>query len=247
MNKFITPLLITSLLSVAASSAIASETAWKYEGKQGSAHWGELSKKFGLCATGVNQSPINITSVIEADLPPLIINYNSSQVSEDNNGHTIQANIKGHNTFTNDAGTFDLLQFHFHAPSENTIEGKSFPLEAHFVNSDQNGRLAVIGVMFELGKENSELKKLWDKMPETSHSKDTLIKELSAIKLLPEEKSYYRFNGSITTPPCTEGVRWFVLKDTVEASQYQIDKFRQVMGTDTNRPIQLINARVILQ
>lgn len=242
-----TLLLFTSLFSVAASSAIASETVWKYEGKQGSAHWAELSEKFGLCATGVNQSPINITSVIEADLPPLIVNYHSSQVSEDNNGHTIQANIKGNNTFTNDAGTFDLLQFHFHAPSENTIKGKPFPLEAHFVHSDQNGRLAVIGVMFELGKENSELKKLWDKMPETSHSKDTLIKELSAIKLLPEEKSYYRFNGSLTTPPCTEGVRWFVLKDTVEASQYQIDKFRQVMGTDTNRPLQPINARVILQ
>ncbi len=243
MKRFIAPLLLITLIP----SVMASETTWKYEGKQGSAHWAELSEKFGLCASGVNQSPINITSVIDANLPPLIINYHQSQASEINNGHTVQANIKGDNTFTNDDGTFDLLQFHFHAPSENTIEGKSFPLEAHFVHADQNGRLAVIGVMLELGKENAELKKLWVNMPKSSHSKKTLIKELSAIKLLPEEKSYYRFNGSLTTPPCTEGVRWFVLKDTIEASQAQIDKFRKVMGTDTNRPVQPINARVILQ
>ena len=247
MKKLITPLLFASLLPIITSTVMASETAWKYEGKQGSEHWAELSEKFGLCATGVNQSPINITSVIEANLPPLVTNYHKSQVSEINNGHTVQANIKGNNTFTNDDGTFDLLQFHFHAPSENIIEGKSFPLEAHFVHADQNGRLAVIGVMFELGKENSELAKLWTNMPETSHSKTTLIKELSALNLLPKEKSYYRFNGSLTTPPCTEGVRWFVLKDTIEASQAQIDKFRNVMGTDTNRPVQPINARVILQ
>ncbi|MCJ8319495.1 MAG: carbonic anhydrase family protein [Colwellia sp.] len=247
MKKFITPLLLTSLLSLTATSTIASETAWKYEGKQGSAHWGELSEKFGLCSTGVNQSPINITSVIEANLPPLTMNYHKSQVSEINNGHTVQANITGNNTFTNDAGTFDLLQFHFHAPSENTIEGKSFPLEAHFVHADQDGRLAVIGVMFELGEENSELAKLWKNMPEDSHSQATLLKELSALNLMPKEKSYYRFNGSLTTPPCTEGVRWFVLKDTIKASKAQINKFRTVMGTDTNRPVQPINARVILQ
>ena len=138
-------------------------------------------------------------------------------------------------------------QFHFHSPSENTINGQYYPLEAHFVHADQDGRLAVIGVMFELGEENSELAKLWKNMPEDSHSQATLLKELSALNLMPKEKSYYRFNGSLTTPPCTEGVRWFVLKDTIKASKAQINKFRTVMGTDTNRPVQPINARVILQ
>jgi carbonic anhydrase len=235
------------LLAVSIPSAMASETAWKYKGDHGTEHWGELSKEFGLCSSGVNQSPIDITNMIESNLPPIVVNYQQTDAKEVNNGHTVQVNITGNNTFTNDAGTFDLLQFHFHAPSENTINGKSFPLEAHFVHADKAGRLAVIGVMFTLGNENPQLKKLWKNMPESSHDKSSLIKGLSTVKLLPKEKSYYRFNGSLTTPPCTEGVRWFVLKDSIEASQAQIDKFRKVMGTDTNRPVQPINARVILQ
>ncbi|MEW6997265.1 carbonic anhydrase [Colwelliaceae bacterium BS250] len=230
-------------------TAMAGDGHWEYTGENGVDHWGEISSKYALCSSGVNQSPINIVtgSVIEADLPPLIINYQVSDIEEVNNGHTIQANIKGNNTFTNDSGTFNLLQFHFHSPSENTIDGKSFPLEAHLVHADQDGRLAVIGVMFRVGKSNPQLAQMWEDMPTANHTNKDLVKALSTVKLLPEKKSYYRFNGSLTTPPCTEGVRWFVLKDTIEASQAQIDKFHQVMGTDTNRPTQPINARVILQ
>lgn len=242
MKRALTALLLTGI----SLTSFAGDGHWGYEGKNGPEHWGE---EFALCASGVNQSPIDIfsTNAIQADLPPLVIDYHKSTASEINNGHTIQANISGNNTFTNDAGTFNLLQFHFHAPSENTINGKHFPLEAHFVHADKDNRLAVIGVMFEQGKENTELKKIWDNMPESEQSKAHLIEALSTAKLLPKEKSYYRFNGSLTTPPCTEGVRWFVLKNTIEASQAQIDKFHNVMGTDTNRPIQPINARIVLK
>ena len=230
-------------------TTMAAGDVWDYTGDNGAAHWGELSSDFALCSSGVNQSPINIVteSVIEADLPPLILNFHINKINMVNNGHTIQANIKGNNTFTNDDGTFNLIQFHFHSPSEHTIDSKSFPLEVHFVHADQDGRLAVIGVMFEAGESNPELAKMWADMPTANHSKSLLIEALTKVKLLPKEKSYYRLNGSLTTPPCTEGVRWFILKDTIEASQEQIDKFHDVIGTDTNRPTQPINARVILQ
>jgi len=237
------------LLASMPFTTMASDGHWGYTGKQSAEHWGELSSKYALCSSGVNQSPINIitSSVIEAELPPLVVNSNINDFDMINNGHSIQANIKGDNTFTNDDGTFNLLQFHFHAPSEHTIDGKSFPFEAHFVHADQDGRFAVIGVMFEVGKSNPELAQMWKNMPTANQSKSTLIHALTKIKLLPEEKSYYRYNGSLTTPPCTEGVRWYILKDTIEASQAQIDKFHNIIGTDTNRPTLPINARVILQ
>lgn len=235
------------LLSSISLAATAGDVHWEYSGKHGAAHWGELSKKFSTCSSGVNQSPINITSTIEANLPALNINYQKSKIELVNNGHTIQANVNGNNTFTNDAGTFDLLQFHFHAPSENTINGKSFPLETHFVHADKKGNLAVIGVMFEAGKENKSLAKLWNKMPEQAKSKQALSGMLQSLSLMPSSKDYYRFNGSLTTPPCSEGVRWFVLKQPIEASTAQINQFRKVMAGDTNRPVQPVNARVILQ
>lgn len=239
--------LSTLLLSCISISSMAADVHWQYSGEHGASHWGELSKKFNTCSSGVNQSPINITSTIEADLPALTINYQASNVELVNNGHTIQANIKGENTFTNDAGKFDLLQFHFHAPSENTINGKSFPLETHFVHADEKGNLAVIGVMFEEGEENKTLATLWNKMPEKVKAKQALSGMLQSLSLMPSSKDYYRFNGSLTTPPCSEGVRWFVLKQPIQASKAQINQFRQVMGGDTNRPVQAVNARIILQ
>ncbi len=242
-------LTLSLLLSSVAFASTASETHWQYSGKHGAAHWGELSPKFSTCSTGVNQSPIDIKTTIEAQLPALKLNYSASNVELINNGHTIQANIKGNNTFTNDDGQFDLKQFHFHAPSENTINGQSFPLEAHFVHADANGRLAVIGLMFKAGSENKVLAKLWNKMPAKAGQKAQIAEMLQSLDLLPSNasKDYYRFNGSLTTPPCSEGVRWFVLKEPVEASTAQIEKFHKLMGGDTNRPVQPVNARVILR
>lgn len=137
-------------------TAMAADVNRGYTGEQSAGHWGELSSELALCSSRVNQSPINIVtvSVVEADLPPLILNPHINEIDMVNNGHTIQENIKGDNTFTNDAGAFNLLQFHFHAPSEHTIDSKSFPLEVHFVHVEQDGRLAVIRVMFEVGKSN---------------------------------------------------------------------------------------------
>ncbi|NQZ21462.1 MAG: carbonic anhydrase family protein [Colwellia sp.] len=243
----LTVLLSGLTLATVPLTANAGDVHWTYAGKHGAEHWGSLSAKFATCDSGVNQSPINITETIDASLPALTINYQASTVNVVNNGHTVQANIKGKNTFTNDAGTFDLKQFHFHAPSENTIDGQSFPLEVHFVHADHNGRLSVIGVMFEYGAENVTLAKIWQKMPSKAGATQSLSELLNSGDLLPASTDYYRFNGSLTTPPCSEGVRWFVMKDAITASKAQIEKFAKTMGGASNRPVQSTNARVILR
>ena len=235
------------VLATLSSTTMASDVKWQYKGEHGTKHWGELSSKFATCSSGVNQSPIDISGAIEAQLPNLSIDYQVGKVIVVNNGHTIQANIQDGSTFTNDDGKFDLKQFHFHSPSENTINGQSFPLEAHFVHADADGRLAVISVMFKEGQENRVLKQVWKNMPKHKGNKTELKKNILSSDLFPKSQDYYRFNGSLTTPPCSEGVRWFVMKAPVEASKAQINKFRDVMHGDTNRPVQPINARVILK
>ncbi len=142
---------------------------------------------------------------------------------------------------------FLLKQFHFHTPSENRIHGKSFPLEAHFVHIDKDGNIAVVAVMFEDGKENKSLAKIWDKMPIKEGKESKLNLKDIASELLPKNMAHYHFNGSLTTPPCTEGVRWIVLKNPVNVSKEQVTKFLNVMKHTNNRPIQPINARVIVE
>lgn len=152
--------------------------------------------------------------------------------------------MNGRNSFTIDGETFELQQFHFHTPSENQIKGRQYPLEAHFVHANANGELAVISVMFDAGDQNAALSKLINAIPQENQT--TFFKDTFEIKdLLPKTANYYRFNGSLTTPPCSEGVRWFVLKDTQTLSKDQAAKLMEVMGQN-NRPLQPLNARVVL-
>ena len=219
---------------------------WSYEGEGAPEHWGDIDPRFTTCSNGVNQSPINLTGFTEADLPAITFNYNLISTEMLDNGHTEQINIKEGSSITVDGIVFELKQFHFHSPSENNINGKSFPLEAHFVHASKDGKLAVVAVMFEEGKANAALTELWAQMPEKvgeHHAIDA--KHLDA--LLPEDRDYYRFNGSLTTPPCTEGVRWLVMKKSVTLSKAQIETFKEVMHHQNNRPLQPTNARMILK
>ncbi len=219
---------------------------WSYEGDTSPEHWAEIDKSFFLCKDGSNQSPINLSGFIEADLPPIKFNYHLSSTEIVNNGHTEQVNVKEGSSITLDNTVFHLKQFHFHTPSENQINGKEYPLEAHFVHLSDNGTLAVIAVMFEEGSENEGLEELWKVMPtiEGGHHKVD-AKHLDA--LLPKNRDYYRFNGSLTTPPCTEGVRWLVMKNSVTMSKAEIRSFEKVVHMHNNRPIQPTNARLILK
>lgn len=234
-----------TLLSI--SSFANEKSHWGYTGHEGPASWGELSPKYKTCGIGKNQSPINITTSLDAKLDAIAPSYTTASNSIVNNGHTIQVNIDGGSTLTVDGMTFELKQFHFHTPSENHIEGKSFPLEAHFVHLDKEGNIAVLALMFEEGEENKELAKVWAKIPKEAHEKSALVLTDISKALLPENKEYYRFNGSLTTPPCSEGVRWLVLKTPVSISKAQVEAFSHIMHHPNNRPIQATNARLIVK
>ncbi len=254
MKKIATGVMVASLLL--SGSAIASEhghehekehkSHWSYSGDTGPAHWGDLKDEYFMCKEGKNQSPIDVNRVIEADLPKLDITYAGNAVSVVNNGHTIKVNTQGKNEIVVDGVTFTLKQFHFHTPSENTIKGEQFPMEVHFVHLDKDGNIAVIGIMFKEGKRNAAVDKFLSKLPKEINHIALLDEMFNPGELFPKKLDYYRFNGSLTTPPCTEGVRWILLKHEVEASKEQLSKMRKVMGKN-NRPVQPLNARCILE
>jgi carbonic anhydrase len=220
---------------------------WSYEGEAAPQNWGKLDAKFALCATGKNQSPIDLGGFVEADLKPLKLDYKAGIADILNNGHTVQINYAPGSSLAVDARAFDLKQFHFHSPSENKVNGKQFPLEGHLVHADKDGNLAVVAVMFQEGAANALLTRLWEKMPNKAGDKSTLPTGLNVTQLLPKERDYYRFNGSLTTPPCSEGVRWFVMKKTATASKAQIEQVSKSISGANNRPIQATNARSVLQ
>lgn len=219
---------------------------WGYTGDIGPEHWAELSPQYRACA-GKNQAPINLTGFTEADLQPIRFDYRAGGNEILNNGHTVQVQYAADSSIAVDGRTFALKQFHFHAPSENHINGRSFPMEAHLVHADKDGHLAVIAVMFTHGEANKGLAEAWAKMPQHAGDKHALPSPVAAADILPANRDHYRFNGSLTTPPCTEGVRWLVMKEPVPASAEQIERFARVMHHPNNRPIQATNARAVLR
>jgi carbonic anhydrase len=236
-----------ALVFFGASAAIsASEAHWGYSGAEAPEHWAKLSPENAACA-GQNQSPIDLTGMIEAELEPIRFSYQAGGNEVIHNGHTVQVNYAHGSTITVDGVSFELVQFHFHAPSENRIEGKSFPLEAHFVHADKDKNLAVVALMFEEGAENPALAQIWSRMPAHAGEKTSLPSPARAEDLLPANRDYYRYSGSLTTPPCSEGVRWLVLKQPVAASQKQIDAFSHVLHDPNNRPVQPLHGRPVLK
>ena len=244
MSQFALALII-GLAAVPTRTVLAQH--WGYEGEAGPQNWGKLDAKFAACASGKNQSPIDLKGFVEADLKPLKLDYKAGVADILNNGHTVQVNYAAGSSLAVDGLAFELKQFHFHSPSENKISGKQFPLEGHLVHADKDGNLAVVAVMFQEGGANTLLAKLWEKMPNKAGEKGALPAGLNVSQLLPRERDYYRFNGSLTTPPCSEGVRWFVIKKQATASKAQIAQFAKAVGVVNNRPIQATNARSVLQ
>jgi carbonic anhydrase len=220
---------------------------WKYVGSQGPEFWGALSPEFVSCKVGRNQSPIDISKTTITTPKPLKTFQRFPATEILNNGHTVQANFKPGNIMVVDSVMYQMKQVHFHAPSENKIMGKSFPLEAHFVHADPNGNLAVLAVMYEEGPENKALAKLWKQMPKSKGQPKALNADVLAGELIPRKKDYYRFSGSLTTPPCSEGVIWVVMKSTMTTSKSQIDAFKKVMRHDNNRPVQPLNGRIVIE
>lgn len=229
------------------SGAKASETAhphWTYEGEHGPGHWGSMSHEYAACAGGKKQSPVDIKGAEDKDLTDIVFNYKPSKINIVNNGHTIQVNYDKGSSIKVNGMEYQLVQFHFHDPSEHTVGGKSYAMELHLVHKNDKGELAVVGVLLESGKEDKAYGAVFANMPKKADEKKELKETVDAASLLPRTKTYYTYTGSLTTPPCTEGVTWLVLKTPVQVSEAQIKAFKAIVGVN-NRPIQPVNERKI--
>ncbi|HMF12974.1 MAG TPA: carbonic anhydrase family protein [Gemmataceae bacterium] len=237
------PAMLLSLVVV--PTALAEEAHWGYGKEHGPSQWSEMKPEFEVCRTGTRQSPIDISAAEKADLPAIDFKYQASPLRIINNGHTIQVNLPPGSTITVADHSYALLQFHFHTPSEEAIHGKHHALVAHFVHKDADGKLAVVAVLFDAGKSNAVLAPVLAKMPPEEGPERTVEgTSLDPAKVLPAKRGYYEFEGSLTTPPCSEGVRWFVLKQPVTLSQQQLDAFRKLYPRNA-RPTQPLNGRVV--
>jgi carbonic anhydrase len=220
---------------------------WGYDGETGPEHWAGLSPDFRLCRYGMNQSPIDIRETVSVDLGPLDFDYSTRATSVVNNGHTLQVNIEPGSFMRVEGDRFELDQIHFHSPSEHRVHGEGFPFEAHLVHRNGAGELAVVGVLFRLGEEHRDLTKLGALAPSKVGESSAVDFDLGILMTLHEsQEAYFRYSGSLTTPPCSEGVRWFILKKISHISQRQVDRFVEIIGEDARGP-QPQRARIVLE
>jgi len=233
----------------ASSSAFAENTPhWSYQGHHDPAHWADLDPGFKACKIGKHQSPIDIqTKRVEKSAAPQPIGFSYTAAAGElvNNGHTIQVNLPDGGAIDLGGNQYSLVQFHFHTPSEEKIDGKSAPLVAHLVHRNAQGQLAVVAVLFKLGKENAALQLLFDHLPAGAGDKLKLDAPVDAGALLPADRAYFAFTGSLTTPPCSEDVRWQVLQTPVEMSRAQLAAFRKLYKMNA-RPVQPLNGRKVV-
>jgi carbonic anhydrase len=224
-------------------SAHGKKAHWAYEGEEGPSAWGKL-EGFELCEHGKEQSPIDLRWKKPSNKRKIEFHYASDANGKIlDNGHTIQVNLDAGNYALIEGKRFELVQFHFHSHSEHALSKKFFPLEMHFVHKDSEGKLAVVGVLFEEGKENSEIKKLWSELP-SEKEKEVQIQhaKLNLNALLPTQLTHYHYQGSLTTPPCTEGVSWNVLNTPIKVSKEQLQNFTHLYSNNF-RPLQNVNER----
>jgi carbonic anhydrase len=274
-SGFIFQILLIYALSLSGLVAATNQHAetghashWGYAGSSGPDEWHSLSKEFALCGSGKRQSPVDIWNEVPADLYPLQFQYQSIPLLVLNNGHTLQAN---YNTVgkeeTVDIGgksypvqrkpihnstlmlgdvPYKLLQFHFHTPSEHARDGRRYAMEVHLVHKSTNSNLAVVGVLFERGNENPTLKKLLDNVSgNINEVKLVQGVTINAADLLPDDRQVFHYSGSLTTPPCSENVNWFVMRTPIEVSDAQVDQFEHLIGENA-RPLQPMHWRSML-
>ena len=199
-----------------------------------------------VCSVGVQQSPLNIGETIKAQLPPLKIAWGKQAELVVNNGHTIQVNMPEGSTMSAGGGSFRLMQFHFHRPSEHTVNGANFPMEVHFVHVNAAGNLAVIGVLMTTGRVNKTFNNIVLTMPNREGPPVKADAGIDPNALLPPKRNYYRYSGSLTTPPCAETVDWFVLADPIQVADADINSFARLYPMNA-RPIQSDHRRFVLR
>lgn len=217
---------------------------WEYKGSSGPDHWGDLAAGYKVCGTGSRQSPVDIDeTATNTKLLPIKFNYKADDAVIKNDGRTVQANFPTGNYVEIDGERFDLFQIHVHAPSEHKVSGIPYDMEVHLDHKNVDGQLVSIAVLFEEGEENKALRPLWQAMPREIEQAPEPI-EFNPATLLPARRLYYSYTGSLTVPPCTEGVRWFVLTQPVGVSSKQVDHFASIIPYNA-RPVQPLKGRKI--
>jgi carbonic anhydrase len=220
------------------------EIHWGYEGEGSPANWAKLRPEFATCASGRRQSPIDIREGIRVDLEPIKFDYRPTHFRIIDNGYTVQVSVGEGSTISVMGRTYHLLQFHFHRPSEERINGKSFDMVIHFMHRDDQGRIAMIAVLLEKGAEHPLIQTLWNNMPLEVNQDVTPAVAIDPNGLLPENRGYYTYMGSLTTPPCTEDVLWMVFKQPLNVSPEQINIFARLYRNNA-RPVQSSNNRLV--
>lgn len=223
---------------------------WSYETETGPEHWGELESKFESCQIGQSQSPINIdhTKIVQSgQVKPIEFHYGTlTNATLVDNGHTIQVNVPDKQAYMLlDGEKYFLLQFHFHHPSEHQIDGQNAEMELHFVHENEQGEKAVVGVLIHPGEANTTIEQIWSHFPQSGNEEDVILDTpIDLDNLLPKNLHAVHYDGSLTTPPCTEQVNWSVLEEPIELSQTQIDLFAERFP-DNHRPVQEVGDRVL--
>jgi len=243
------------MISSAAVAAVLVTTApldaadWTYEGPTGADRWGQIEKAFEKCEAGIMQSPIDLGNANATGNIEVSVDWAKGPLAVLNNGHTVQVNFASGSTMVSGGKTFNLLQVHFHTPSEHAVDGEHFPMTGHFVHASEEGELAVLGVMYVTGATHDEMQKLVDVAP--ARKADAMTVEgvmIDPNKLLPPSDGdigVYRYMGSLTTPPCSEGVNWHVVPEPVEIGADQLAAMEGIMGMNA-RPVQLLNGRLLV-
>ena len=244
LSRIVLTALLTGMIFSGAALASGGKAHWGYEGHEGPAHWGELSHDYDTCKSGKSQSPIDISATTAAKLADIKFNYHATAVDVVNNGHTIQVNYAKGSSINLGGKTYQLLQFHFHSPSEHHVSGKPYDMVAHLVHQAADGQLGVVGVMMKVGKANPVIASVWHHMPKTAGEHNTVKDTVNVADLLPANHSYFNYSGSLTTPPCSEGVNWMVMQTPVDVSAEQVAEFTSIFAKSV-RPVQPVNGRII--
>jgi carbonic anhydrase len=248
--RYLSTLIVAGVLGTALAASASSEEAhkhWSYAGSGGPEHWGSLDPAWKTCGSGRNQSPIDIRSAdtkLQA-LPPLKLDYHPTTLNIEDNGHTILVNVSPGSSLIVGNDRYALVQFHFHHPSEERTDGKGHEMDVHFVHRNAAGQLAVVAVEIAAGRQNSLIELLWHNRPAVGHRKTAKNIVVDPAALVPANLSYFTYPGSLTTPPCSEGLRWFVLKTPVSASSQEVSSFAKEYQGNA-RPVQPLNGRHIL-
>jgi len=217
---------------------------WGYEGEGAPANWGKMNSTWAECSNGSRQSPIDIRDGIKLDLEALTFDYKLTRFNVIDNGHTIQVDLGPRNYMTVMGKKYELMQFHFHRPSEERIDGRRFEMVAHLVHKNMEGKLAVVALLIDMGNQNNVIQTVWNNIPLEKNQTVSAPTPIDMIQLLPQKREYFTYMGSLTTPPCSEGVLWIVMKEPIYLSENQIGIFARFYPMNA-RPTQMQNGRVI--